>query len=148
MKIVQPGNPNGSKLVEVITKTDPGDVMPPPPHPPYSATNIDMIKKWISQGAKNNSCASACDTTIFSYSGAVVPIINLHCKGCHNPASLGGGIDLSAYAGVTAAAGNGRLLGSIKFLPGYKPMPQGAAKLSECKITQIEKWIQAGMPQN
>jgi cytochrome c553 len=148
MKIVSAGNASGSKLYQVISTSNQGDIMPPPPHQPFSATDKAAIQKWINQGAKNNQCNSGCDTTLFTYSGAVTPLMNTYCKGCHNPASLGGSVDLSTYTGVKAAAASGRLLGSIQHATGYVAMPQGGNKLADCQIRQIEKWIQAGTPNN
>ena len=74
--------------------------------------------------------------------------MNTYCKGCHNPASLGGGIDLSTYDGVKTVALNGRLSGSINHLAGFVAMPQGGNKLQECQIKQIEKWIAGGALNN
>ena len=148
MRLVKPGNASGSKLYQVITTTDKGDIMPPPPHAPFSASTIATIQKWINQGAKNNQCTGACDTSLFTFSGAVAPVINTFCKGCHNSASLGGGIDLSSYAAVKTVAANGKLMGSITQSAGFKPMPQGGNKLQDCQVTQIDKWIKSGMPNN
>jgi hypothetical protein len=148
MRIVRPGNPSESELYKVIVTTNSGDVMPPPPNPRLPASSISAIQKWIQQGAKNNQCTEACDTATFTYSGAVFPIITNYCRGCHNPASLGGGINLSTYTDIRTVAVNGKLLGSIKHLAGYQPMPQGGNKLSDCQIRQFEKWIQAGMLNN
>lgn len=148
MKIVAAGNASGSKLYQVISTTNQGSIMPPPPHQAFSATDKAAIQKWINQGAKNNQCTGGCDTTVFTYSGAVAPIINTYCKGCHNPASLGGGVDLSSYAGVNTVALNGKLLGSINHAAGYVAMPQGGNKLQDCQIKQIQKWIQAGAANN
>jgi len=148
MQMVKAGNASQSKLYQVITTTNQGDIMPPPPHAPFSASSIASIQKWINQGAKNNQCTGGCDTTVFTYAAAVVPIINTYCKGCHNPSSLGGGIDLSTYTGVKTVALNGKLLGSIKHSSGYIAMPQGGSKLQDCQIKQIEKWVQAGAGNN
>jgi mono/diheme cytochrome c family protein len=73
--------------------------------------------------------------------------MNTYCKGCHNQASLGGGIDLSTYATVKASAA-GRLMGSINHTAGYSAMPKGSNKLSDCQIRQIQKWINAGTLNN
>lgn len=148
MKIVSAGNASGSKLYQLINTTNQGSIMPPPPNQPFSASAKAFIQKWINQGAKNNQCTGGCDTTLFTYSGAVAPVMTTYCKGCHNPASLGAGIDLSTYAGVKSTAASGRLLGSIKHTTGYTPMPQGGNQLADCQIRQIEKWIQAGTPNN
>ncbi|HNF43902.1 MAG TPA: hypothetical protein PLT49_09540, partial [Ferruginibacter sp.] len=143
---VRPGNPTNSKLYKVLNETG-GDRMPPPPAAPFTQAQKDIIYKWILQGAKNNAC-NDCDTTVFTYAAAIAPLVNNYCKGCHNPASLGGGIDLSTYAGVKAIAQNGKLMGSIRHQAGFIAMPQGGTKLSECKITQFQKWVDAGAPNN
>lgn len=148
MRIVRPGSASSSKLYKVITNPDPGDVMPPPPHARFSASDIALIQKWINQGARNNQCNAECDTAVFTFSGAVMPLINTYCKGCHNPASLGGGIDLSTFNAIKLVAANGKLLGSIKHTPGFVAMPQGGNKLRDCQIRQIEKWISSGTNNN
>lgn len=143
---VKPGNPSGSKLYTVLSKSG-GDRMPPPPAAAFTQAQKDIIYKWILQGAKNNAC-NDCDTTVFTYSAGIAPIMNTYCKGCHNPASLGGGIDVSTYAGVKTIAANGKLVGCITHASGYIAMPQGGNKLSDCRITQIRKWIAAGSLNN
>lgn len=147
IKEVSPGNPGSSDLYKAIIASG-SDRMPPAPMTPFTTDQKNMIYKWILQGAKNNACNSGCDTTIFTYSAAVAPMMNTYCKGCHNPSSPGGGIDLSTYTGVRAAALNGKLYGSITWASGYSPMPKNSAKLSDCQIKQVKKWIDAGTPNN
>jgi len=143
---VRPGNPGSSRLYTVLNRTG-NERMPPPPAAAFTQAQKDIIYKWIMQGAKNNAC-NDCDTAVFTYSGAVAPLVNTYCKGCHNPSSLGGGIDLSVYAGVKSVALNGKLMGSIKQQTGFIAMPQGSTKLSDCKIEQVQKWVMAGAPNN
>lgn len=143
---VRAGNPTGSKLYTVLNKTG-NDRMPPPPAAGFTQAQKDIVYKWILQGAKNNAC-NDCDTAVFTYSGAVSPIMNTYCKGCHNPSSLGGGIDVSTYASVKTIAANGKLMGSINHTSGYIAMPQGGTKLSDCRIQQIQKWILSGALNN
>ncbi len=147
MRYVVAGNANESKLFKVIIKSD-GDRMPPPPMPPLSSEQKALIQKWISQGAKNNTCIGSCDTTVFTYSGSVRPLIETKCIGCHNPANPGGNIDLSTYNAVKIVALNGKLYGSVAQLPGYSPMPKNSIKLIDCEIRQIQKWIAAGSQNN
>lgn len=144
---VTPGNPGSSKLYKVLNETDLDKRMPRPPSLPLTAAEKDIIYKWIQQGAKNNAC-NDCDTTSFTYAAAIMPLINGNCKGCHNPSFLSAGLDLTAYANVRTIALNGKLMGSVDHLPGFPAMPKGAAKLSDCKITQIRKWINAGALNN
>jgi mono/diheme cytochrome c family protein len=143
---VVPGNPSNSKLYKVLNRTG-SDRMPPPPAAGFTTAQKDIVYKWIQQGAKNNSC-NGCDSSVFTYSGAIAPLMNTYCKGCHNPASLGGGIDVSSYALVKLIAQNGKLMGSIAHASGYSSMPKGSAKLSDCQIRQVQKWIQTGILNN
>jgi hypothetical protein len=147
MQYVVAGNASNSKLYKVIIRTD-GDRMPPPPMPAFSAAQKALIQKWISQGAKNNSCAGRCDTAVFTYSGAVKPIMDNKCVGCHNPGNLGGNIDVSTYNATKVIALNGKLYGSVAHQTGFSAMPKNAAKLSDCEIRQIQKWITAGSLNN
>ena len=147
MRYVSPFNTSGSKLYTVSIKTNSGR-MPPVPMPALTSLQLSKMSKWINQGAFNNQCSGGCDTTNFTYSGAVLIMNGTYCKGCHNPASLGGGIDLSTYASLKVQAANGKYLGSIKHSTGFFAMPKGGSKLSDCQIRQVEKWIQAGIQNN
>lgn len=144
--VVLPGNPANSKLYKVLNKSG-SERMPPLPAAAFTQAQKDIVFNWILQGAKNNAC-NDCDTALFTYSGAIAPIVNTYCKGCHNPSSLGGNIDLSTYAGIKAIAANGKLMGSITHTTGFIAMPQSGNKLSDCRIQQIQKWIAAGTLNN
>ncbi|MBK9291730.1 MAG: hypothetical protein IPM52_08910 [Bacteroidetes bacterium] len=146
---VKAGNPGDSKLYKVLIDSDPDDRMPPPPRAPFTAEQISKIRKWIEQGAKNNSCESNnCDTLNVTFSAHIQPIMQNNCTGCHSGSQPQGGILLTDHTTISAAAATGRLLGSIMHSPGYAAMPQGAPKLDNCKITQIRKWIENGSPNN
>jgi hypothetical protein len=145
MKYVVVGNASRSKLYKVLTESG-EDRMPPPPRAPFTNLQMQRLRTWIEQGAKNNVCNS-CDTTDFKYSTAIKPLIQNNCQGCHTGASAGGSIDLSTYNGVKAVALNGKLYGSITWAPGFSAMPKGI-KLTDCRIKQVKKWIDAGSPNN
>ncbi len=110
---------------------------------------ISYIKIWIRMGAQNSTnCSSSCDTTAFSFSGRIQPLISTWCVGCHNSTSPGGGYDLSTYSGIKTSIINGRLLGTFKQDAGFSPMPKNSAKLSDCDINAVAKWINSGYPNN
>lgn len=91
-----------------------------------------------------------CDTTTATYSLRVKPIIDSRCNACHATGSNSSGILLDSYTALKAYAGpGGRLLPDIKQVPGttFNAMPQGSSKLSDCDISIIEAWINAGTPQ-
>lgn len=141
---VKPGNASGSKLYKVINNNS----MPQRPVASFTTAQKALLSKWISQGAKNNFCTAACDTATFTFSGAIKPMMDVSCVGCHSPSNAGGGIDLSTYSGVKSAAVSGKLYGSVAQQTGYSAMPKNGYKFSDCKIKQIQKWIAAGTPNN
>lgn len=113
-----------------------------------TALFVVTCKHEIPLTDKGGDNSDTCGTLVFSYSGAVAPLLKKSCTRCHNDTTTRGGINLSAYDGVKTVALNGRLLGSIKKQTGYKPMPPGSTKLGDCQIRQIEKWIEAGAANN
>jgi hypothetical protein len=145
LREVSPGRPTNSELYKEIVKTG-SERMPPPPMPAWTAAQVALLNKWITQGAKNNAC-DRCDTLDFKYSTALKDIVTNKCQGCHNPSNKSGNIDLSTYAGLKAVTTNGRLYGSVTWSTGYSKMPP-ALKLPDCEIRQIKKWIDAGAPNN
>ncbi|WP_207491858.1 c-type cytochrome domain-containing protein [Aridibaculum aurantiacum] len=148
-KGIKAGDANDSKIYKVLVDDDEDDRMPQRPNPRLTTAQINIIKKWINEGAKNTTnCGTTCDTTIFSYSQGVKPILETNCYGCHNGATTSAGINLTLYSGVRTVAINNRLLGAITHSAGYTPMPMGSNKLNDCQITKIRKWIQAGAPEN
>lgn len=151
---VIPFEPWESDLWEKIEDDFQSDRMPPPPAPPLNQDQKDLIYNWILQGALNNYCDQEdCDSINVTFSETVFPIIQNRCYGCHSGANPSGGISLTnhsqvADAGAISTGNSGSLLGSITWTSGNIPMPKNGAQLSECKIAQIRKWIEDGMPDN
>lgn len=143
--VIQPGDPSESELYEAITETDPEDRMPYN-MPALPSDQIAMIRKWIQQGAKNNYCQTDCDTTIFTFSGAIEPLMNKNCKSCHNANLANGGVRLDSYPEIAKVANDGRLLNAVSYNYTIDMPPSG--KLPDCRITQIKKWIAAGAANN
>jgi len=77
----------------------------------------------------------------------VMPIIQTNCAGCHSGGSPNGGIKLTTYAEIETVAATGQLLGTIRHLTGYPAMPP-TGQLTDCQISQINKWITNGKPNN
>jgi len=145
---VVPSDPGASDIYEVVTEDDPDKIMPPPPRAPWPQENIDILNTWIAQGAQNLFCdEEECDTTNVIYTSPVSGIIQKHCLGCHNDNNPLGGLSLEGYNNVAAVANDGRLMGVVNHDAGYPPMPKNAAKLSDCKILQLQIWTDNGTPQ-
>jgi len=92
--------------------------------------------------------SGTCDVSKVTYSKDVWPVINSQCTACHGGATPYGNIALENYNDVVASVKSGKLMGSIRFDAGYSPMPKGGAKLSNCVIAKIEKWVKDGTPNN
>ena len=144
MKEVTPKHPQLSEVYTTIAGKNPS--MPQGPTK-LTAKQVNYIKVWIRMGAKNTSNCSVCDTTNFSYSGKIRPLLDNWCVGCHSGAAPGGGYNFSTYNGVLGAVSNTKLLGSVQHSTGYKPMPKNS-QLPTCDINAIEKWINAGALNN
>ena len=89
-----------------------------------------------------------CDTTNVTYSGTILPILRDNCYRCHAGSSTVGPFNLDSYNDVSVHAANGELRGAVNHLSGYVPMPKDAAKLSECNVAKINKWLDNGYPNN
>lgn len=145
---IVPGRATNSDIYKVLFETG-NKKMPPSPNADLTSAQKAIIGKWINEGAKNTiNCGSACDTTQFKYAANISPILASNCVGCHGGTTPSAGITLNTYMGVRAQAINGRLYGAVTHSPGYSPMPKNAAKLTECQLTQIKKWIDVGALNN
>ena len=134
---VVPGNLEQSTIYYALTQ----DGMPL--DHAQNPEQINMIKTWILQGAKNNKC-DFCDTNTFTFSESVFPVIQANCTGCHSGANPSGKITFSTYADIKAIAVNGKLICTTTHGANCHAMPPYGLKLDDCKITQIKKWINNG----
>lgn len=84
--LVVPGNPEASRLMELITTSDVGKAMPPINYgADLSATEKTIIYNWIRNGAKERP-------DLADYRPAAISIITNGCASanCHNQATAGG----------------------------------------------------------
>jgi hypothetical protein len=141
---VNPGNASGSKLYRVIANGS----MPPGNYSTLTTAQKNLVYQWIQQGAQDLVCQNMCDSSVFTYSGSIQPLVSSKCQGCHNSTNPLGGIDLSSYNSVKALVDNGKFQGSVNWDPGFIAMPQNGSKLSDCELSQVQKWVAAGAPNN
>lgn len=143
---VRPFRPGNSDLYEVLIETG-DDRMPPLPYDGLTTNEISLVRKWIEQGALNNSC-NECDTTTVTYSITITNLVQKNCISCHNAQTSNGGVRLDNYTTVKQQADNGQLIGVVNHDNGYKVMPPSGVKISACNIEQIKKWIDEGAQNN
>lgn len=146
MRGIKPKNVSNSEYYTII-----GNDMPPRASPQLTTVHLASIKKWIEQGALNTNCTNVCDTTVFTYTGAIQTILSNNCGGCHGTKPGSANIYLGDYASVKAyvTANKSIFTNAITYLAtiaASKRMPP-SGKLVDCKIVQIQKWINNGYPQ-
>jgi hypothetical protein len=142
MGAVHPGNPSTSKLYQVLLSSG-EEKMPPSSKPQLTTAQIDSIRNWISYGALDQTCATACDTiNPVTFSGTIWPIMQSSCTGCHGGTNPGGGVTLSGYSDVSALAASGTLMNAITG-NGVSRMPPGGP-FTTCRIRQFAIWVNNG----
>ncbi|MFZ4785096.1 MAG: c-type cytochrome domain-containing protein [Flavobacteriales bacterium] len=148
MEIVEAGNPNGSELIDVLYENG-NDMMPPADAGgPLSQEQKDLIALWISQGAQNNACIADCDPAQFTFSAVIQPMMQNNCQGCHSGSNPDGNLSLTNYDQIYASAMDGSLINSLLGTNDYTLMPYQSNALVQCKIDQVQAWIDAGAPNN
>jgi len=148
---VEPYNLEGGKLYKILEETDDDKRMPPPPKAPLKPEFIQLIAKWILQGAQKLECdpdAEGCDTEDVRFSTTIWPVIQSHCTGCHSGPTPTGGVLLDNYSNIKKVADDGRLFGVTNWADGYKRMPFGGKKLDPCTLEKINTWLESGAPDN
>ncbi len=89
---------------------------------------------------------NTCDTTTVSFAMTVMPIMNKSCATptCHDRTSQSGGYDLTNYEGCKMAVDDGKMIGCIRQDQGYDAMPKSAAKMDDCSINKVVRWVNLG----
>lgn len=138
-----------NKLMRALLETDLDDRMPPPPKAALPAAQLDLIKKWLAQGAQNNACdenSGGCDLSGAKFGTFVQPLIQAKCQGCHSGSNPQGGVALNSYAAIKTVALNGKLYASLSRTSNW--MPKGGAKLDDCSLQKIQLWVEGGALEN
>jgi hypothetical protein len=92
---------------------------------------------------------TTCDTTVVTYSGTIVTMMNNNCYMCHSnktAAANGNNIRLESYTDVVA--NSAQITQSIKHTGSITPMPKTGGKIKPCYITQWDIWVRKGMVNN
>lgn len=144
-ELVVPGDPSESDIIDVIVDGE----MPPAGYSDISQEQLDLLITWIEQGAPNNSCEDLyCDTTLVTFSGTILPLIENRCQGCHSGSDPQGNLALLNYDDVSTITLNGSFWGAVNHEPPYTSMPYNAEQLPQCNLDQIRIWIEDGAPNN
>lgn len=91
--------------------------------------------------------AQNCDTSAtITYANRIEGIIQNNCavSGCHTGTSPTGGLFLDTYNQVKTIADDGRLTDRALVQQDMPP----SSPLSNCEMEAIQRWVNAGSPQN
>ncbi len=139
------GEPNNSDIYNAIIKFKHEDKNVSG-YSPLTNETIILVKNWILDSAKNIPCGGTCETSNVTYTNTIALILETNCYTCHKgTAANGGGIPLDTYDGVKAKGISNQLYPAVA-QTGVIKMPKGGAKLSDCNIAKIKKWIDEGYP--
>ena len=145
--LVEPSDPTNSRLIKVLTSTDPTIRMPPPQWPSFDSTDIHNISLWIEQGASRSVCTTPLDTANVTFTTRIKGIVDLYCIGCHKRQVSGSGPILTTYVRVVDEIRNGHFMQTVERQSGYVPMPPGRTTVSNRDLELIRIWVAHGMPE-
>src|SRR5262249_21643656 len=140
-KVIIPGKSKDSLLIQRITGSEGGLRMPP--GKPLSDAEIELIRKWIDQGANwpdpkpdQKSSTSGQTAGSIDFARDVLPVLTANCYPCHSGDTPKGGLHLDnremalkgGVSGPVIIPGNARdstLLHRVLGLDGKSRMPFG-----------------------
>ena len=169
--VVEAGNLIDSYLYEVVTLDEDDDMFMPPKGGPLSPEQIDVLKRWIEEGAK--ASAGGGDTAAdmsngISFHDHILPLIEDRCLDCHaEPYVKNGrtihpkaGLRLDTYEWVIKGNLDGAIiekgnaeestLFSVVTLDEDDPeiMPPKGDPLTEEEVSMLKQWIEEGAKEN
>jgi hypothetical protein len=103
-------------------------------------------KSDLLYGGNSGPCTDSTGTV--SYAQKIVPMLQQYCYSCHTGSFPSGNQLMGTYTADRAMALNGKLYGTMSHAAGFSPMPQGQAKLSNCQLAVLKKWIDSGTLNN
>lgn len=89
-----------------------------------------------------------CDTIGITWESTIEEILEFNCVICHGPETSYNNVRHDSYVSELVVVNDGRLRGVVNHLPGYVQMPFDRPKLPDCKLKQINNWLDNGAPEN
>jgi hypothetical protein len=158
MRDISPGDPEKSKLYQVIVAKWGFNRMPP--NQPLSMQNRTKIRVWIEQGASETTCTDTTGVTppVVDYLARacftrdILPVIVSRCAstGCHDAISHKEGYTFTSYTNIRASVspgkpGSSRIYTAITTASGEKKMPPTTSpQITVAEKDSIRNWIMDG----
>ena len=101
--VVTPGDVADSYLHEVLILDEDDDMFMPPKGGPLTAEQIDIIKRWIEEGAKPKADGNSGGDTSngISFHDHIFPLLEERCIDCHGEPYVKNGRTIQPKAGLT-----------------------------------------------
>lgn len=147
------GDPESSPLIQVLTgKTEPAM---PSEGDPLPKAEIDLLRRWIQQGAKDDSPQFSREDVDF-FEREIRPVLFARCFKCHAGDEAESGLRLTSRYGLLIGGRRGAtvlpgkpdsslLLKAIRH-DGDLRMPKGGDPLSTTQVAAFAEWIKRGLP--
>ena len=164
--VVTPSDVEDSYLHEVLTLDEDDDMFMPPKGGPLTSEQIDIIKRWIEEGAKPKAGSSGVVDASggISFHDHIFPILEERCLDCHGEPYVKNGRTIHPKAGLAldsyAAVLEGNLDGAIINRGNHEEstlyvvitldpddseiMPPKGDPLSKEEIELFKNWINEG----
>ena len=153
-KVVVPGEPDKSVLIEAIRQT--GNLKMPKGGTPLSEAQVADFSMWIKDGAFFPESVPVVKTEATQkdfFESRIRPVLAQQCFICHTN-SKSGGLRLDSRDDIVKGGKSGPavvpgepekslLIAAIKH-SGELKMPKGAAKLTDAQIMDISAWVKDG----
>jgi hypothetical protein len=147
------GKPDDSPLIQVLTSVKKPKM--PDQSDPLPASEIDLLRRWIAEGAVDDTQTFPSEDLLF-YEREIRPVLATRCFKCHAGDEPEHGLRLTSRQGVlsgglrgpAAIAGKPQeslLMKAIRH-DGDLRMPRGGDKLTEAQVAAFEKWIAKELP--
>ncbi len=149
--VIVPGKPDKSLLFEKVHKGE----MPPAKKDPLSVAEVELIRRWISDGANLGTVEQAVNQH------DVLPIVLRHCTACHGAHLKEANLDLRTKASMLRGGKSGPVIVPGKAadsllvkkiaageMPPAKRLVDACVKVVEkTELDVLTKWIAAGAPE-
>ena len=150
---IVPGKPDASPLLQVLTGAK--EPRMPENGEPLAPAEIELLRRWIAEGAKDDSTQFPADDVAF-FEREIRPVLSARCFKCHAGDEAEHGLQLTSRQAILAGGVRGPaavagkpeaslMLRAIRH-DGELKMPRGGDKLSDVQAAAFESWIAKGLP--
>ena len=150
---IVPLKPDESPLIQVLTGAKKPEM--PKKGEKLPAAEIELLRRWITEGAHDDSPTFASDDVAF-FEREIRPVLAERCFKCHAGDEPEHGLRLTSRQGIISGGQRGPaavagkpeaslLINAIRH-EGELKMPRRGDKLSDAQIAAFEQWIAKGLP--